>query len=250
MDLKGKVAIVAGGSRDIGRAISETLAARGAQVAVNYRGSRKAGEATARRITEAGGAAVALPGDMTRRKDVESLVSRTCEAFGDSIDVLVNVVGGLVARKPLADMTEDFLEGVLRLNVTSAFLTTQAVVPHMNSGASVINLASQAGRDGGGAGASAYATAKGAVMSLTRAFAKELGSRNIRVNCVCPGMIDTSFHDTFTTDAVRANVAGNTPLGREGTSEEVAELVAFLASSKASFMTGASVDINGGLVFS
>ena len=187
---------------------------------------------------------------MTRRKDVESLVSRTCEAFGDSIDVLVNVVGGLVARKPLADMTEDFLEGVLRLNVTSAFLTTQAVVPHMNSGASVINLASQAGRDGGGAGASAYATAKGAVMSLTRAFAKELGSRNIRVNCVCPGMIDTSFHDTFTTDAVRANVAGNTPLGREGTSEEVAELVAFLASSKASFMTGASVDINGGLVFS
>ncbi len=250
MSLKGKVAIVAGGSRDIGRSVSETLAARGARVAVNYCNSREAGEAVAAQINEAGGAAIAVGGDMTRRPDVERLVARTVEAFGESVDILVNVVGGLVARKSLAEMSEDFLEGVMRLNVTSAFLATQCVVPHMPAGSSIINLASQAGRDGGGPGAAAYAASKGAVMSLTRAFAKELGPQDIRVNCVCPGMISTSFHDTFTRDSVRAGVAAATPLRREGKASEVADLVAYLASSESSFMTGASVDINGGLVFS
>src|SRR5690606_5420705 len=109
---------------------------------------------------------------------------------------------------------------------------------------------SLAGRDGGGPGASAYATSKGAVMTFTRAMAKELGPRNIRVNCVCPGMIATTFHDTFTKDAVRAAVAASTPLRREGQAKEVADLVAYLAPPEASFINGASVDINGGLNFS
>ena len=248
--MEGKVAIVSGGSRDIGKAISETLGARGIRVAVNYCNSREAGEATAQQIREAGGAAIAVAGDMTRRADVENLVAQTRQAFGKSIDILVNVVGGLVARKTLSEMTEEFLEGVIRLNVTSTFLTTQVVVPHMPAGSSIINLASQAGRDGGGAGAAAYAASKGAVMSLTRAMAKELGPQNIRVNCVCPGMISTTFHDQFTKDAVRASVAAGTPLRREGQASEVADLVAYLASSEASFMTGASLDINGGTVFS
>ena len=248
--MEGKVAIVAGGSRDIGRAVSLALAQAGARVAVNCFSSADAGKETVDSIRQAGGNAIAVAGDMTKRGDVEKLVAETCRAFGGSIDVLVNVVGGLIARKSLPEMDEEFLEHVLRLNVTSTFLTTQCVLPHMAEGGSIVNLASQAGRDGGGPGAAAYATSKGAVMSLTRAMAKELGPAGIRVNCVCPGMIDTTFHDTFTKDAVRASVAAATPLRREGEPEDVADLVAYLASSRASFITGASVDINGGMFFS
>ncbi len=248
--LEGKVAIVAGGARDIGRAISERLAAQGAKVVVNYFNSPSDGDATVSAIEGAGGTAIALRGDMTDGAEVETLVKQTREAFGDAIHVLVNVVGGLVARKSLAEMDEAFFESVMKLNVTSTFLTTQQVVPYMDAGSSIINLASQAGRDGGGPGAAAYATSKGAVMTFTRAMAKELGPTNIRVNCVCPGMISTTFHDTFTKDEVRANVAAGTPLRREGQAGEVADLVAYLASPESSFVTGASVDINGGLYFS
>lgn len=250
MKLEGKVAIVSGGSRDIGQAVSQALAARGAQVAVNYFNNPESGESTVRAIKEAGGSAIAVAGDMTRRDDVENLVAETRRAFGSSIDILVNVTGGLVARKALGEMSAEFLEGVMRLNVTSTFLTCKYAVPHMGDGSSIINLASQAGRDGGGPGASAYAASKAAVMSFTRAMAKELGPSNIRVNCVCPGMISTTFHDTFTKEAVRANVAAGTPLRREGRPAEVADLVAYLASAESSFITGASLDINGGIFFS
>lgn len=248
--LEGKVAIVTGGARDIGRAVSEKLAANGAKVVVNYCNNADAGAATAQAIEAAGGTAVAVAGDMTKQADVENLVNEARNAYGDSIDILVNVVGGLVARKPLAEMDEAFFETVMKLNVTSTFLTTKQVVPYMGDGSSIINLASQAGRDGGGPGAAAYATSKGAVMTFTRAMAKELGPSNIRVNSVCPGMISTTFHDTFTKDEVRANVAGGTPLRREGQAGEVADLVAYLASTESSFITGASLDINGGLLFS
>ena len=250
MSLENKVAIVTGGARDIGRAVSEKLAARGAKVVVNYFRSPEAGEATVKAIQAAGGTAIAVAGDMTRQADVENLVSKAREAYGDSIDILVNVVGGLVARKSLLEMDEAFFEAVMKLNVTSTFLASRSVVPHMRNGSSIVNFASLAGRDGGGPGAAAYATSKAAVMTLTRALAKELGPNNIRVNCVCPGMISTTFHDTFTKDAVREKVAAGTPLRREGQSSEVADLVAYLASSEASFLTGTSLDINGGLYFS
>lgn len=249
-NLEGKVAIVSGGARDIGRAVSEGLAARGAKVIVNYFSKPAEGEATVAAIEAAGGTAMAVRGDMTSQADVENLVNDSRNAYGDNIDILVNVAGGLVARKPITEMDEAFFEGVMKLNVTSAFLTTKFVVPHMQAGSSIINFASQAGRDGGGPGACAYATAKGAVMTFTRAMAKELGPSNIRVNCLCPGMIRTTFHDTFTKDEVRANVASATPLRREGEASEVADLVVYLASPESSFITGASIDINGGLLFS
>jgi 3-oxoacyl-[acyl-carrier protein] reductase len=250
MSIENKVAIVAGGARDIGRAVSEELASRGAKVVVNYFNNAADGGATVAAIKEAGGEAIAVGGDMTKVEDVDNLVAEARKAFGDSIDILVNVVGGLVARKPLAEMDIDFFEGVMRLNLTSTFLTCKAVAPYMGEGSAIVNFASQAGRDGGGPGASAYATSKGAVMTFTRGMAKELGPSGIRVNCVCPGMISTTFHDTFTKDEVRANVAAATPIRREGKAPEVAELVAFLASPASSFVTGASVDINGGMFFS
>ena len=138
----------------------------------------------------------------------------------------------------------------MRLNVTSTFLTTHAIAPHMGEGSAIVNFSSQAGRDGGGPGAAVYAASKGAVMTFTRAMSKELGPSGIRVNCVCPGMIATTFHDTFTKDEVRKNVANATPLRREGQASEVADLVVYLASPKSSFMTGTSVDINVGVFFS
>jgi len=249
-NLDGKTAIVAGGARDIGRAISEKLAACGAKVVVNYHSSEAQATETIAAIKAAGGTAIAVRGDMTRQADVENVVSATRKAFGDTIDILVNVVGGLVARKSLAEMDVEFFESVMRLNVTSTFLTSKFVVPHMPGGGAIVNLSSLAGRDGGGPGAAAYSTAKGAVMTFTRSLAKELGPKNIRANCVCPGMIATTFHDTFTKDEVRANVAAATPLKRQGQAHEVADLVVYLASPESSFITGASVDINGGLFFS
>jgi 3-oxoacyl-[acyl-carrier protein] reductase len=250
MRLENKVAIVTGGARDIGRAVSEKLATNGAKVVVNYFRSQEDGDATVKSIVDAGGQAIAVAGDMTKKADVDNLIAEACKAYGGSIDVLVNVVGGLIERIPLAEMSEDFFETTMKLNVTSAFLASQSALPHMSAGSAIVNLSSLAGRDGGGPGAGAYATAKGAVMTLTRAFAKELGPNGIRVNCVCPGMIATSFHDTFTKDAVRANVAAGTPLRRQGEAGEVADLVTYLASDESSFLTGTSLDINGGLFFS
>jgi 3-oxoacyl-[acyl-carrier protein] reductase len=250
MSLTGKVAIVTGGGRDIGRAVSLKLASEGAKVVVNYHSSEEAAASTLEDIRALGGEAITVQGDMARGADVQALVARTVETFGERIDILVNVAGGMVARKPLAEMDEAFFDTVMNLNLKSAFLATQAVAPRMGEGGSIINFSSVAGRDGGGPGASAYATSKGALMTFTRSMAKELGPRGIRVNAVCPGMIGTSFHDTFSKDEVRKAVANATPLKREGRADEVADAVAFLASDAASFLNGVNLDINGGLVFS
>jgi 3-oxoacyl-[acyl-carrier protein] reductase len=250
MKLKNKVAIVTGGARDIGKEVSLKLAKEGAKVVINYMSNVDAANAVLNEIKAFGGEAIIVKGDMTKNADVLSLVSDTKKAYGDSIDILVNVVGGLVARKALAEMDEEFFNHVMQLNMTSTFLTTQAVVSSMPSGGSIINFASQAGRDGGGPGAAAYAASKGAVMTFTRSMAKELGPKNIRVNSLCPGMINTTFHDTFTKDTVRSNVAAGTPLRREGLPQETADATAYLASDEASFLTGVNLDINGGLLFS
>ena len=249
MKLKNKTAIVTGGGRDIGRACAMRLAAEGANVVINYFSSSAGADSAVEEIVAKGGKAIAMQGDLSTQAGAEALVAKTVETFG-GLDILVNNTGGLVARKGLAEMDEEFFEHVMKLNVTSTFLTTKAVAPKMKAGSSIVNLASQAGRDGGGPGAAAYASSKGAVMTFTRAMAKELGPNNIRVNCVCPGMIDTTFHDTFTKNEVRKNVAAGTTLRREGEAAEVADLVAYLASSESSFLNGASIDINGGTIFS
>ena len=247
--LDNKVAIVTGGARDIGRESSLKLAKEGASVCINYYDNPEQAEETKSMIKNLGGKAIIVQGDMTKEADINNVVSKCTEAFGKEIHVLVNIAGGLVGRKTIDEMDLDFWELVIKLNLTSVFMVTKAVVPFMPTGSSIINFASQAARDGGGPGASAYSTAKGGVLTFTRGMAKELGPKNIRVNAVSPGMINTTFHNTFTKPEVRVKVAAGTPLRREGEANEVADLVGYLASNESSFITGASMEINGGLYF-
>lgn len=249
-ELKGKVAIVTGGGRDIGQQTAIKLAANGAAVCINYFGSKEGSQTTVDTIVAAGGQAIAVQGDMTNGADVAKLIAECRAAFGDAIHVLVNVAGGLVARKTMEDMDEAFWDSVMNLNVKSAFMVTKAVLPFMPTGGTIINFSSQAARDGGGGGAIAYATSKGAVATFTRGLAKEVGGKGIRVNALAPGMISTGFHDKFTKPEIREKVAAGTPLKREGQAAEVADLVVYLASDASTFMTGATIDINGGTYFS
>jgi len=247
-DLTGKLAIVSGAGRDIGQATAIELARRGADVAFTWHST--SGEETESAIRALAKRALAKRVDALDAAAVKEFTAWACAESGRPIHILVNVVGGLVARKKIPEMDEGFWDHVIALNLKTAFLLTQAALPHMADGGAIVNLSSQAGRDGGGPGGIAYGAAKGALMAFTRGLAKELGPRRIRVNGVCPGMIDTTFHDTFTKPEVRQRVASMTPLGREGESEEVAKLVAFLASEEAAFVNGSNIDINGGILFS
>lgn len=250
MNLKDKVAIVAGGGRDIGRAVSIRLGREGAKVLVVYYDDEASSRDTVETIKAAGGTAVLHHADLTKTADIEATVKAAVAAFGETIDILVNVTGGMVARKTLPDIDETFVDFVMGLNFKSTVLMTKAVLPHLPRGGAVVNFSSQAGRDGGGFGSSIYAASKGAVATFTRAMAKELGPKGIRVNALCPGMIATSFHDIFSKPEVRVAVAGATPLRREGEAAEVAGVVAYLASEDAAFVTGVCLDVNGGTLFS
>ncbi len=250
MKLEGKVTIITGGVRDIGRAISLKLAREGSKLVINYYNNLEDAEETLKEIKKIGAEAILVHGDMTNEDDVKNVIAESIKAYGEKIDVLVNVAGGLIERKTVDEMDQDFFNFLIKLNLNTVFLLTKYATPHMQSGGSIINFASQAGRDGGGPGASAYSAAKGAVMAFTRSMAKELGARNIRVNALCPGMIATACHDTFTKDQVRVNVAAATALKREGKADEVADIVSYLASDESSFLTGVNLDVNGGLAFS
>jgi len=250
MKLENKVIIVTGGARDIGRAVSKKLAAEGAKLGINYFGSEEQAQSLRDEFAADGVEAIILKGDMTKQADVDSLVKQTTDKFGTDVHGLVNIAGGLVQRKTIAEMDEAFFDKVIKLNLNSTFLAVKAITPFMSEGGAIVNLASQAGRDGGGPGASAYATSKGAVVTFTRSLAKEFGPQGIRVNALCPGVISTTFHDTFTKDEVRKNIANMTPLRREGKGDEVANAVSFLMSDDSSFISGTNIDVNGGLLFS
>jgi 3-oxoacyl-[acyl-carrier protein] reductase len=247
MKLSGKTAIITGGGRDIGAAVARKLASEGANVAISYFESSKGADEVVAQIEGAGGKAIAVQADLNTQEGVDKLVNSTVDAF-DAVDILVNNAGGLIARKTIAEMELTHWEAVMTLNVTSTFMMTKACLPHMKGGA-IVNLASQAGRDGGGPGAVAYATSKGAVMTMTRGLAKELGP-DIRVNALCPGMIDTDFHNIHTPDAGRKGFEANAPLKRQGHVDDAANLVLFLACDDSAFITGANYDINGGMLMS
>ena len=248
--LEGKVAIVTGGSRDIGRAVSLKLASEGAKVVVNYFDNEEDAKTTQGMIAELGAESIIVQGDMTKEADVKRIVAEAKKAFGEEIHVLVNVVGGIVGRKKITEQDEAWYNFLMDVNMKSCWLCTKEVVPFMPRGGAIVNFSSLAAKDGGGPGASMYATAKGAVAVFTRAMAKELGPDGIRVNAVAPGTIATSFHDRFNTPENRERMKGIYPLRREGDAEDVADLICFLACDDSDYITGTNIDINGGIFFS
>ena len=249
LDFKGKVALVTGASSGIGRATALALAECGASVAVNFHRNESGAEAARAEIVNAGGRATVVQADVTRAADVKALVARVVEELGP-VDILVNNAGSLVERLKILELTEERWDEVIDLNLKSAFLCSQAVAASMmerKTGA-IVNVSSIAGRNGGAPGSIHYSTAKSGLITMTKGFAKELAPYGVRVNAVSPGVIDTPFHERFSTpEAMKAYVAG-IPAGRVGTPEEVASVIAFLASDAASYVCGETIEINGGML--
>jgi 3-oxoacyl-[acyl-carrier protein] reductase len=246
-DLTGKVALVTGASTGIGAATARVLAEQGARVALSYHQSEREARETADAIRASGGTPLVLQADARRAGDLQALASRTASELGP-IDILVNNAGGLVKRMSLAELTPELWDEIYTLNVKSAVLMSQAVAPSMVSrrAGTIINVGSIAGHHGGGPGAGPYASAKGALMIYTKSLARELAPHGVRVNGVAPGVIDTPFHQKFSTPDMLRSFTAAIPLGRLGTSTECATVIAFLASEAASFLVGETIEINGG----
>lgn len=246
-DLSGRVALVTGASSGIGAATAIRLAELGAHVAIGYHdneaGARQAKDA----IAAAGGRAVVLQADVRQVDEIRGLVDRAADALG-GVDILVNNAGSLVARFPIRDLTEAGWHEVLTLNLTSAVFASQAVAASMieRRRGAIVNLASVAGHTGGGPGAGPYAAAKAGLVAFTKSLAKELAPHGVRVNAVSPGVIDTPFHETFSTPEMMRTFVGMIPLGRIGTPAEVANVIAFLVSDAASYLVGETIEVNGG----
>ncbi len=249
MVLKGQVALITGASSGIGRATAEAMAREGARVALNYLKNRAGAEAAAEAIGKGGGEAIAIRADVTKSAEVEAMVKAVRERWR-RIDILVNNAGDLIARRTLADMTEDYWDQVMALNVKSCFLCAKAVWEEMaaRGSGSILNMTSIAARNGGGPGAAAYAAAKAAVMTYTKGLAKELAPHGVRVNAIAPGVIRTPYHDRHSTPELFQKFVATIPLGRAGTSEEVADVLVFLASPAARYITGETVEVNGGML--
>ncbi len=247
--LTGKRAVVTGGASGIGAAISTALLAAGAEVCVHYHSS----EAAARRIAEIDDQRVMLwRGDLSGGDGSTELAGVLRDRWR-RVDVLINNAGDLVARHPLDEVDDRFYDRVMDVNLRSTMMTTRALLPLLriagsDGGASVVNLSSLAGRKGGHGGSLVYATSKGAILTFTRALSAEVGGDGIRVNALAPGLIlGTRFHDTHTTKASAEKTVRGIPLGRAGTPEDVARAAAFLAAEYDGFITGATLDINGGV---
>jgi len=224
------------------------LAANGARLAINFHHNADGAEAAGAQITSAGGSAVAIQADVTQASGVQSLVDKTVSEFGP-IDILVNNAGSLVERLRILDLTEERRDEVIDLNLKSAFLCCKAVAASMmeRKAGAIVNVSSIAGRTGGALGSIHYSTAKGGLITFTKGLAKELAPFGIRVNAVSPGVIDTQFHEIFSTpEMIKAYIAG-IPMGRVGTPAEVAQVITFLASDAASYLAGETIEINGGM---
>jgi 3-oxoacyl-[acyl-carrier protein] reductase len=247
-DLNGKVALVTGASSGIGRATAEALAASGARVAINFHQNEAGAEAARSQITGVGGHAIVVQADVTRASEVQALVEKTVAEFGP-IDILVNNAGSLVERLKILELTEERWDEVIDLNLKGAFLCCRAVAASMmerKSGA-IINVSSIAGRNGGALGSIHYSTAKGGVITFTKGLAKELAPFGVRVNAVSPGVIDTPYHEQFSSAEMMKTYAGMIPLGRIGKPAEVGNVICFLASDAASYLAGETIEINGGM---
>ena len=245
--LEGKVAVVTGASKGIGASIAKHLAAEGASVVVNYASSKKGADIVVEEITKAGGKAVAVGGDVSKKAAIEQLFAQAKQAYGH-VDILVNNAG-VYEFGSLEQVTEEHFHKQFNLNVLGLILTTQEAVKHFtDKGGSVINISSVAAR--GLPGATVYSATKGAVNAITGSLAKELGAKKIRVNSVNPGMVITEGTDsagmTGAESEFRKRYEEQSPLGRVGQPQDIATVVTFLASNDASWVTGETWYVSGG----
>lgn len=248
-DFTGKVVLVTGASSGIGRATAEYFGRCGASVAITYLNNKAGADEAAEEISVAGGTVIAIKSDVTKISDIGQMIREVENGLGP-VDILVNNAGSLVERLKTLEMTEERWNEVMNLNATSAFFAAKAVIPKMLEKGSgvIVNVTSIAGRNGGALGSIHYSSAKAAILTMTKGLAKEFAAQGIRINSVSPGVIDTPYHETFTTPETMANLRKAIPLGREGRPDEVAAVIAFLASDAASYLCGETIEVNGGLL--
>ncbi len=245
-DLKGKKVLVTGSSSGIGSATAIMFSRQGCFVGVHYFRTKEGGEKTLAQVKKYSDG-VLLCADMRDKEQVSRMVQQFAKKAG-GINILVNNAGSLIERQPFETATVDYHEDVFATNVRSVFFATQAALPYLKkSKGCIVNIGSVAGHTGGGEGAGLYAAAKAAVATETIAMANEFARYGIRVNSVLPGFIETRFHQRFSSAERRKKTAEQTPLGRNGTAEDVAKVILFLASDAASFITGEYIAVNGGL---
>ncbi len=246
--LTNKNVLITAGGQGIGAAITQQFIDSGANVAIHYFSSEETANQLKKSATDKGQKAIAIQGDLTKEADANKVVEQTVAALG-GIDILINNAGALVARKRLEEIESIFWNKVMDINLTSMMYVSKAAAPYLikNEHSSMVNLASLAGRKGGHAGSLAYSTSKGAILTFTRALSSELGPHGVRVNAVAPGLIlGTAFHNTHTTSESAAKTVAGIPIKRAGNADDVARAVLYLASEYDGFITGATLDINGG----
>jgi 3-oxoacyl-[acyl-carrier protein] reductase len=246
-DLAGKVILITGASTGIGAAVARGFAAQGALLGIHYNASEAPARALAAEIAAAGGTAFLVSGDVADPEDVKSVVAATAGHFG-RLDGLINNAGSLVKRVPVADADAEHDRMVTDINAHSIVWACRAALPFLRKqGGMIINTTSIAARNGGGGGAVLYAAAKGYVSTFTRGLAKEVVKDRIRVNAVAPGIIQTPFHDRFTSAEQMDSLVATIPMGRAATPEECVGTYLYLASERlSSYVTGQIIEVNGG----
>jgi 3-oxoacyl-[acyl-carrier protein] reductase len=240
-------ALVTGASSGIGEATAVALAQQGANVLIHYNSKLAEAEIVLKEVHAHGVQAELVQADLTTAEGTR----RLCQfAQSKVIDILVNNAGSLIARTRVLDFSQELWEKVMMLNLTSAFFVSQAVLKGMaqRKRGFIVNVSSVAARSGGGLGALAYATAKGAMSTMTKGLSREFAPLNIRVNAVSPGTVDTNYHLSFSTPEALDGVRASTPAGRLGTPQEIADAIVFLSSDQASFIHGQVIEINGGFL--
>ena len=246
IDLRDQKVIVTGSSTGIGRGIAVGFARAGADVAVHYTKNLEEANRTAALVREAGRKAVVVRGDFLKPADIERSMAEAVAGLGGSLDVLVNNVGDLIQRVPFTEYSTALWDDVIALNLSSVYHAIRAVLPRLASGGRILNVSSLSGITGAGRHAFAYAAAKGGMVALTRALANEFAPRGIRVNCIAPGVVVTPFHDRFNTPEALESVRKSLPVQRLGTPEDIAGVALFLASPMGAYLTGETVEANGG----
>jgi len=247
--ITGKTAVVTGASRGIGAATCRMLAKEGAaRIVVHYHSYREGAEELARELEALGAQAILIGADLGSQEGIAGFIL-DLRVKASNATILINNAGHLVKRAKLAEYTNDLWDEVMNLNAKSVYFISQAIAPAMAEagGGVIINLSSIAARNGGGPGATIYAASKAAVACITKGMAKELAPLGIRVNAVSPGTVDNYFHEKYSSRQMLEGVVAQTPAGKLGTNEEIADTIQFLLSDSAAYIIGQTIEINGGM---